>query len=111
MMVEIRIPDTNTLPEAMAGIRQWLDHRRFQPAVFRYTFKEAGLLLGIEFASAAEANEFAQAFDGTIAEAQAPFRRATPGTRSEPRILLPCFSFTRIRRKDDGEHGTEAQSR
>jgi hypothetical protein len=72
MMVEIRIPDANTLPEAMAGIRQWLDHRRFQPAVFRYTFKEAGLLLGIEFASAAEANEFAQAFDGTIAEAQAP---------------------------------------
>ncbi len=64
--VEIRIFDANTLPEAMAGMRQWLDRRRFQPAVFR-----SGLLLRIEFASAAEANEFAQAFDGTIAGAQA----------------------------------------
>src|SRR5258708_868866 len=64
--VEIRIFNANTLPEAMAGMRQWLDRRHFQPAVFR-----SGLLLRIEFASAAEANEFAQAFDGTIATAQA----------------------------------------
>jgi hypothetical protein len=33
--------------------------------------KETGLLLRIEFASAAEANEFAQAFDGTVAGAHA----------------------------------------
>ena len=64
--VEIRMLDANTLPETMAGMREWLDRRRFQPAVFR-----SGLLLRIEFASAAEANEFAQAFDGTIPEAQA----------------------------------------
>ena len=70
-VVEIQVLDRSSLPEAMAGMRQWLDHRHFQPAVFRSTFKDGGLVLRIEFASAAEAEEFAQAFGGTIAEAQA----------------------------------------
>jgi hypothetical protein len=70
MVVEIHISDAATLSEAMAEMRQWLDHRRFQPAVFHYTFKESCLLLRIEFGTAAEAREFAQAFHGAVAEAQ-----------------------------------------
>jgi hypothetical protein len=50
----------------MAVIRQWLDHRGFQPAVFRSTSRGIGFMMRIEFVSAAEANEFAQAFDGTV---------------------------------------------
>src|SRR5438045_7018950 len=68
-VIEIRIVDASTLPEAMAGMRQWRDHRCFQPAVFRSTFTEAGLVLRIEFATAPQAKEFAQAFDGTIDDA------------------------------------------
>ena len=70
-VVEIQMLDANTLSEAMASMRQWLDHRHFQPAIFRSTIEEAGLLLRIEFASAAQAVEFARAFDGTIAGAPA----------------------------------------
>jgi hypothetical protein len=79
--VEIRMLDANTLPEAMARMRQWLDHRHFQPAVFRSTIEEGDLLLRIEFASAAEAHEFAHAFDGTIAGAQASSPLQNGGVR------------------------------
>jgi hypothetical protein len=88
-VVEIRMLDANTLPEAMAGMRQWLDHRHFQPAVFRSTFGAAGVLLRIEFANAAEANEFAQAFDGTV-QASMPLQnldvwpQPTPGGSDAP---------------------------
>jgi hypothetical protein len=64
--VEICILDARTFPDAMAGMRQWLDHRRYAPTIFRTTFEGAGLLIRIEFANAVEANEFAQAFGGTM---------------------------------------------
>jgi len=66
--VDIRIRNQEALFEAMAGMRQWLDHRRYEPAIFRSVLKDASLLMRVEFASLAEANEFAYAFDGTIGE-------------------------------------------
>jgi hypothetical protein len=62
--VEIRIPDETILTEQMATMREWLDHQRFEPTVFRYTFTSPGIVFRVEFKVEAEAVAFAKAFDG-----------------------------------------------
>ena len=64
--VEIRIPDEDALTGRMAMMREWLDHERFEPATFRYTFTSPGILVRVEFAVEAEAVAFAEAFDGQV---------------------------------------------
>ena len=64
--VEIKIVDEDTLAEQMATLRCWLDHQRFEPAVFRYSFVSSAILFRVDFASEAEAAAFATAFDGKI---------------------------------------------
>jgi hypothetical protein len=64
--VKSYIPDEHTLSERLGSMRQWLDHQRFEPATFRYTFKYAGLLLDVEFLIEAEAAAFAAAFNGQV---------------------------------------------
>jgi hypothetical protein len=64
--VEIGIPDEDALTGRMAMMREWLDHERFEPATFRYTFTSPGILVRVEFAVEAEAVAFAEAFDGQV---------------------------------------------
>jgi hypothetical protein len=64
--VEIHIEHEHDLTAKMAGMREWLDHRRFEPTVFRHTFTPPGIALHIEFAIEAEAAAFAAEFDGQI---------------------------------------------
>ena len=64
--VEIGIPDEDALTGRMGMMREWLDHQRFEPATFRYTFTSPGILVRVEFAVEAEAVAFAEAFDGQV---------------------------------------------
>lgn len=76
LAVEIEIRDEAVLTDRMAAMRQWLDHRRFQPAAFRCVFDGAAVRCQVEFASEPEAAEFARAFAGrlmAVAGVEAPF--------------------------------------
>ncbi|TMJ59878.1 MAG: hypothetical protein E6G81_07935 [Alphaproteobacteria bacterium] len=64
--VVISIPDEDALAARMDTMRQWLDHQRFEPATFRYTFAARGLLFRVEFTVEAQALAFAKAFDGQL---------------------------------------------
>ena len=59
------------LIQTMENMRTWLDHKRCQPATFRYTFTAAGIILRVDFPAEAEAAEFAKAF-GSRALAMLP---------------------------------------
>jgi hypothetical protein len=64
--VEIRIPNEEALAETMQTMRTWLDHQRFEPLTFRYTFETARILFRVDFALEAEAAAFARAFEGKL---------------------------------------------
>lgn len=69
--VEISISDEELLTARMNAMRQWLDHRGFEPSVFRYTFTAPGLVIHIEFKIEAEAIAFAKEFDGRVIQVSA----------------------------------------
>jgi hypothetical protein len=50
----------------MNSMREWLDHRRFEPSTFRYTFEPPGLIFQVDFKLEAEAITFANAFGGRV---------------------------------------------
>ena len=64
--VEMLIPerDENALTARMTAMREWLDRYRFEPAIFRYTFTEDGILFRIDFEVESEARAFAKEFAG-----------------------------------------------
>jgi hypothetical protein len=64
--VEISIIDEDALAEWMTTMRQWLDHQRFEPLTFRYSFAASAIRFRVDFANEAEAVAFASAFDGKI---------------------------------------------
>jgi hypothetical protein len=64
--VEIHLSDEEALTEKMAAMREWLDHRRFEPLIFRYTFEHRGMLFRVDFAIQAEAVVFAKEFGGNV---------------------------------------------
>ncbi len=66
--VEIRIRerDEDALTARMTAMREWLDHRRFEPSTFRYTFTAPGILFRVDFAVAAAAVAFAREFGGRV---------------------------------------------
>jgi hypothetical protein len=49
-------------------MRAWLDHHRFEPTTFRYTFTGPGILFQVEFSVEAEARAFAREFGGRAME-------------------------------------------
>jgi hypothetical protein len=69
--VEISILDEDTLAERMTTVQQWLDHERFEPLTFRYSFLSSAVLFRVDFAKEAEAAAFATAFDGKIVASEA----------------------------------------
>jgi hypothetical protein len=64
--VELRILNEDSFADAMTGMREWLDHRRFEPSVFRYTFSSPGMLLHVDFSVQDEAVKFAESFGGQV---------------------------------------------
>lgn len=66
--VEISLdrPAGGDLAVTMATMREWLDHQRVEPVLFRHTAKAQGVVFEVVFASKAEADAFAQAFGGMV---------------------------------------------
>jgi len=66
--VEIRLDDLDeeALTARMTAMREWLDHCRFEPSTFRYTFTSPGILFNVGFKLEAEATAFAQEFRGRV---------------------------------------------
>jgi hypothetical protein len=67
--VEIRMDQQteDAFTARMSVMREWLDHHRYEPSTFRYTFIATGMLFRVEFKIEAEARAFAQEFDGCVA--------------------------------------------
>lgn len=64
--VEIRIAEDTALSDRMEKMRTWLDERRFEPATFRFSFANPGIICRIDFPLEAEAAAFAAAFEGKL---------------------------------------------
>ena len=79
--VEVRIRDDNLLTQRMTAMREWLDHRRLEPASFRYTLVAPGFMVRVDFAGAAEAAAFARDFGGSVLEGSALASPATADSR------------------------------
>ena len=66
--VEISLdqPTGGDLAATMATMREWLDHQRVEPVLFRHIAKLRGVVFEVVFASKVEADSFAQAFGGMV---------------------------------------------
>lgn len=69
--IRLRETDEKVVTEKMTSMREWLDHRRFEPSTFRYTFEAPGLVFQVDFKIEAEAMAFAQAFGGEVTRVSA----------------------------------------
>lgn len=65
--VEVPLADENKLAATIEAMRTWLDHKRYEPTVFRYGFGGPRIVFQVDFAVEAEAIEFAKAFGGVVA--------------------------------------------
>jgi len=68
----------DALTARMTEIREWLDHRRFEPSTFRHTFTKSGLLFHVDFKLQAEAELFARDFEGRVIGERADPQAAEP---------------------------------
>lgn len=64
--IPIRERDEDALTVRMTAMREWLDHRRFEPTTFRYTFTAPGILFRVDFSVEAAAVAFAREFGGRV---------------------------------------------
>ena len=70
-LVEISIShESAALAESMKKMREWLDRRRIEPAVFRFNTTRRAVVFRIEFAGEDQAVAFAEAFGGHLAVGQ-----------------------------------------
>jgi hypothetical protein len=51
----------------MSTMREWLDARRIEPAIFRHTVEGASVTIHLQFSAEGEAIAFAQTFSGQLA--------------------------------------------
>jgi hypothetical protein len=72
-LVQISAPeqDEKGLTARMNTMREWLDHCRFEPSVFRYSSNPSGAVFDVEFKVEAEALAFAKEFGGRIVRSSA----------------------------------------
>ena len=54
------------LTARMTAMREWLDHRSFEPTTFRHTFTKSGLQFQVDFRLQEEAVMFAREFGGLL---------------------------------------------
>lgn len=64
--VTVRVPDQSALAERMTTMRQWLDHQRIEPMLFRSTSDREDILVSVAFRSESDAAVFAAAFNGSL---------------------------------------------
>jgi len=64
--IAIREGDEDAFTTRMPAMREWLDHRGFEPTTFHYTFTARGFLFQVDFAVASEAVAFAREFRGRV---------------------------------------------
>ena len=64
--VEIRIAEDGALSERMEKMRTWLDQSRCEPATFRFSFANPGIICRVDFPIETEAAAFATAFEGKL---------------------------------------------
>jgi len=68
--VEIELEGAD-LGVRMNEMREWLDERRFAPALFNWDRNGGGVLLSVAFKLAEEAQAFASRFAGWLVDARA----------------------------------------
>ena len=62
---EIRVGNDD-LAAQMTRMREWLDSRRFEPAVFRYEHVDGVVAIYVDFEVEVEAAAFARQFQGKL---------------------------------------------
>ncbi len=62
---EIRVGDSDLVIQ-MSRMREWLDSRRFEPAVFRYQHVDSSVVIQVDFAAEEQATAFAREFRGKL---------------------------------------------
>jgi hypothetical protein len=62
---EIRVGNGELVAQ-MTRMREWLDSRRSEPAVFRYQHVDGVVLIHVDFEAEDEASAFARQFRGTL---------------------------------------------
>jgi hypothetical protein len=62
---EIRVGNGELVAQ-MTRMREWLDSRRFEPAVFRYQHVDGVVVIQVDFEAEEEANAFARKFHGKL---------------------------------------------
>ena len=60
---EIRVGDSDLVIQ-MSRMREWLDSRRFEPAIFRYEHIDGVVIIHVDFSAQEEAAAFAREFRG-----------------------------------------------
>jgi hypothetical protein len=83
----------------MNHMREWLDHRRFEPSTFRYTFEPAGFVFKSVFTIEAEAIAFATEFGGRVMPASraSAMGELTDHLFGDPRTLEQALADLRTR--------------
>lgn len=61
-----RVIGEEAIADTMETMRTWLDHKRYEPAIFRYTFIADGVLFRVDFVNERAAADFAMAFHGKL---------------------------------------------
>ena len=64
--VEVGPLTEDSISDTMDKMRTWLDHNRFEPAIFRFSLTGRLVLFRVDFTVETEANAFAGAFDGKL---------------------------------------------
>jgi hypothetical protein len=62
---EIHVGDGDLVVQ-MSRMREWLDSRRFEPAVFRYQHVDSSVVIQVDFAAEEQATAFAREFRGKL---------------------------------------------
>ena len=62
---EVQVGDGELVAQ-MTRMREWLDSRRFEPAVFRYDHVDSAVIIRVDFAVEQEAVAFAREFRGKL---------------------------------------------
>ena len=65
--VTVALPISDGLAKPMADMRRWLDQRKSNPNIFRYTYEHSRILFHVSFNTEAEADQFAKTFTAEIA--------------------------------------------
>lgn len=61
-----RVIAEESIVDAMETMRTWLDHKHYEPAIFRYTFTGDGVVFRVDFTNERAASDFAMAFQGKL---------------------------------------------